>query len=102
MSYTSIAISTTDPALVARIRACTMQEAQRRDDTFAAACRANPDHALSLVWPVCTAADVAAAYASALAAGHPDPGGDEAVITDQAILSNVQAAWPPDTKDTNR
>jgi len=47
-----------------------------------------------MAWAVGGAADVEAAYASALAADNPDPGGDEAVITDQMILSNVQAHWP--------
>jgi len=32
-----------------------------------------------------------AAWASAVAAGNPDPGRDEAVITDGMILSGVQA-----------
>jgi hypothetical protein len=47
-----------------------------------------------LSWPV--AIDTEAAYESAVIAENPDPGGDPAVITDQAILSSVQASWPPD------
>jgi hypothetical protein len=43
---------------------------------------------------VSAASDVEAAYASALAAGNPDPGGDPAVITDAMILAKVQAALP--------
>lgn len=46
------------------------------------------------IWPVSSAGDVEAAYASALAAGNPHPGGDEAVITDGMILSAVQASAP--------
>ena len=35
--------------------------------------------------------DIEAAYASAVAAGHEDPGGDESVITDGMILAAVQS-----------
>lgn len=37
----------------------------------------------------------AAAWASALAAGNPDPGRDESVITDGMILSAVQTLATP-------
>jgi hypothetical protein len=53
-------------------------------------------NAYLMTWPVVIASDVEAAYASALAAGNPSPGGDPAVITDGMILSNVQAKWPTD------
>jgi len=58
----------------------------------------NPELTMNvyLKWPVASASDVEAAYASALAAGNPDPGGDESVITDGMILSAVQANWPAD------
>ena len=46
-------------------------------------------------WTVATASDVEAAYESALAADHHDPGRDRAVITDGMILANVQAALSP-------
>jgi len=36
-----------------------------------------------------------AAWSSAVAAGNPDPGRDEAVITDGMILSGVQALATP-------
>ena len=49
-----------------------------------------------LLDPVADHADEAAAYASALAAGNPNPGGDESVVSDQMILSAVQAHWNPD------
>ena len=45
----------------------------------------------TLIWPISARSDVESAYASALAAGNPNPGGDEAVITDGMILSAVQA-----------
>jgi hypothetical protein len=60
-----------------------------------------------LRWVVSTAADIEAAYASALAADNPNPGGDESVITDGMILSAVQANWdeawesPPATPPLN-
>lgn len=47
-----------------------------------------------LIWPISTRSDIEAAYASALASGNPNPGGDEAVISDQMILSAVQAELP--------
>ena len=54
-----------------------------------------PDAAAAAVlWPVCTASDVEAAYASTLAADNPDPGGDEGVVTDGMILANVQPNLP--------
>lgn len=46
----------------------------------------------ALRWPVAATSDIEAAYASAVAAENPSPGGDESVITDQMILSAVQAA----------
>jgi hypothetical protein len=48
-----------------------------------------------VIWAVASANDVEAAYASALAAENPDPGGDETVITDGMILAHVQANLPP-------
>jgi hypothetical protein len=48
-----------------------------------------------LMWPVSIATE--AEYASALAANNPNPGGDEAVITDAMILAAVQANWPDNT-----
>jgi hypothetical protein len=77
VSYSTIWTSAADLALQGRITACIAQEVEVG---------------------VITAADVEAAYASALAAGNPEPGGDEAVITDGMLLSHVQAtlaALPP-------
>jgi hypothetical protein len=42
-------------------------------------------------WKLAAAPGWADAWASAEAAGNPDPGADEAVITDPMILSQVQA-----------
>lgn len=87
MSYSTVKVSTTDFALQGRIEACGMQEK---------AAKGYPEtlNLMPLIWAVCSASDVEAAYASALAASNPNPGGDEAVITDQMILSHVQANWP--------
>jgi hypothetical protein len=84
MSYATIARSANDPALQARITAAAAQEGATNPDMAAVALR----------WPVCSASDIEAAYASAVAGGNPNPGGDEAVITDGMILSAVQAAGP--------
>jgi len=85
MSYSTISICAHDSSLTARITAAVAKEG-----------RDNPEAVASeLVWPVAAASDIEAAYASALAADNPDPGGDEAVITDQMILSAVQAHMPP-------
>lgn len=55
----------------------------------------NPRNAMSqLIWPVSVSADIAAAYESAVLNDNPNPGGDESVITDQMILSAVQAHMP--------
>lgn len=84
MSYNSISKCAGDPAFSARITACSAQEGA-----------ANPSQAAyALIWPVSTRSDIEAAYASALATGNPNPGGDESVISDQMILSAVQAELP--------
>lgn len=82
MSYKTISMSANDPALRSRIVACCAQEG-------------NPEALTVVLWPVCCASDVEAAYASALAANNPDPGGDESVISDGMILANVQPNLPP-------
>jgi len=76
MSYKTIDASSKDEVLNGRIVACCMQE-HHEPETAA-------------MWEVYTATDVEAAYASALAAENPDPGGDEGVVTDGMILANVQ------------
>jgi hypothetical protein len=82
MSFATINRCAADQAFVGRVNACIAGEG-----------RNNPTAVVGLViWPVSAASDIEAAYASALAADNPDPGGDEAVITDQMILSHVQAA----------
>ena len=99
MSYTSIARSAEDPALTNRITASTVQEAwapAMADNEYARQVRLSPANARLMFWPVVIAADVAAAYESAVLNGNPNPGGDPAVVTDGMILANVQAKWPDD------
>jgi hypothetical protein len=86
MSYATINRCANDPAFQGRITAAAAAEGAAAPSITAG----------SLIWPVAAASDIEAAYASALAADNPDPGGDEAVITDQMILSAVQAHWPPE------
>lgn len=90
MSYATVAKCTQDEAFRERVTACVAQEQDSRgEDAVFPEGVAN-----SLIWPVAGASDVEQAYASALAGNNPNPGGDEAVITDQMILSHVQANWP--------
>lgn len=97
MSYATLTTQTDDDVLQARVVACASQEAWENPTlsatTFGATVRSNPLEGARLMWPVCLATE--AEYASALAAGNPEPGGDEAVISDAMILSAVQANWTP-------
>ena len=89
MSYATITRCAYDPSFTSRLQAAIAQEQVAKDEPV------NPAMlSTELAWATAAASDVEAAYASALAAGNPDPGGDEAVITDGMILSNVQAHWP--------
>ena len=85
MSYGTINRCVNDSAFQGRLTACAADEGA-----------ADPySEMLRLVWIVASADDIEAAYASALAAGIEDPGGDESVITDGMILSAVQANPAP-------
>jgi len=100
MSYSTIARSSTDQALASRVIAAAVAEAWNTpngDTGYGADVKASSENGRRMVYPVCIASDVEAAYASALAAGNPDPGGDEGVVTDGMILANVQAKWPTDS-----
>jgi hypothetical protein len=92
MSFNTISRCVNDPAFGDRVNACLAEEQIAKGE------QAQPGNLISsMVWAVASADDVEAAYASALAANNPNPGGDEAVITDAMILSHVQANWPPPT-----
>lgn len=86
MSYATIATCAGDGALTRRVTAAVVQEG---NDVSQAT--------TEYLWSLSAASDIEAAYASALAAGNDDPGGDEAVITDGMILSYVQTNPPPPT-----
>lgn len=89
MSYTTINSCANDPNFMNRVTACCAKEGSIQPQT----------KMYNLIWAVSAATDIEAAYASALAGDNPNPGGDEAVITDQMILGQVQAHWNdvPDT-----
>jgi hypothetical protein len=98
MSYNTLDAATHDDALQARVVAAVAQEAYENpayaDNAFGGAVRSSPTAGAVLLWPVAIATE--AEYASALAAGNPNPGGDEAVVSDGMILSAIQANWIQD------
>jgi hypothetical protein len=83
MSYKTINRCANDQSFIGRLTAASAQEGAYE-----------PSYAANLLrWPVSSASDIEAAYASAIAGENPDPGGDESVITDGMILGQVQANW---------
>jgi hypothetical protein len=86
MSYKTINACANDQSFQHRLTACCAQEGAPSPPSVTM---------FEVLWSVAAMSDIEAAYASALAANHADPGGDESVITDQMILSAVQANWPP-------
>lgn len=84
MSYTSIAVCARDPALTERVMACVAQEGEDLNAMPA-----------QIYWTVAATSDIEQAYAYALEADNPNPGGDPTVITDQMLLSVVQAIYAP-------
>ena len=90
MSYNTIAKCVADQAFINRVNTAVAQEQIAHDDQPLPGTILGP-----MLWYVGSAADVEDAYASALAAENPNPGGDESVITDAMILSHVQGNWPP-------
>lgn len=85
MSYATIYQCASDAAFLSRVTAACAQEGYPEPTT----------NAVDVRWPVASKSDIEAAYASALVAGNPDPGGDETVITDGMILSAIQTLPPP-------
>jgi hypothetical protein len=84
MSYATIDRCANDQAFQGRLTAACAQEGAT----------APPTTMYAIVWAVSAHTDIEAAYASALAADNPKPGGDETVITDGMILAAVQASGP--------
>jgi hypothetical protein len=85
MSYATIAKCAQDGEFTQRLTAAVAAEGSTQPQVDVS----------GYTWGVASKSDVEAAYASALAAGNPHPGGDESVITDQMILSAVQSITPP-------
>jgi hypothetical protein len=81
MSYNTINRCATDSTFQGRVSAACA--AENEPDPVPAMYR--------IIWGVSAKSDIEAAYASAVAGGSANPGGDEAVVTDQMILSAVQA-----------
>lgn len=90
MSYGTISQCVNDAAFNSRVFSCVAQEQLARDEPVAPTGAGSAD----MLWAVASASDVEQAYASALAAQNPNPGGDEAVVTDGMILAHVQGNWP--------
>lgn len=88
MSYNTVADMTDSTSLTRRLSAAAAQEQ-------AAGAVLDPLDpgvwAETYRWHLVSAPGWADAWASAEASGNPDPGHDEAVITDGQILSQVQA-----------
>jgi hypothetical protein len=81
VSFATIAQSTNDEPLGQRTRAA-----------YAAEGIDQPDPAwYAMRWAVCADPSVEGAYASAVANGVANPGGDESVVTDAALTAAVQA-----------
>lgn len=80
MSYLDIANMTVSGPLMQRITACAAEQGSTTPDAWLGEHR----------WTLCASPGWDDAWASAVAAGNPDPGADEAVISDAMILSAVQ------------
>jgi hypothetical protein len=97
VSYSSLYTQTQDAQLAARVTAAAQQEARSSEaasDFGRAIVNNQASPTMVLMWPVCI--NTEAAYESALDNGVPNPGDDPSVITDLAILSSIQSAWPAD------
>lgn len=85
MSYSTVAKCSHDEVFLDRVTACIATEGYTMDPNM---------YAMSIIWMVSAHDDIEQAYAYALTAENPNPGGDETVITDQMILSAVQPLMP--------
>jgi len=87
VSYNSIAAAAQDTDLKQRVAACFAQETDGPDQPEALA-------ALHM-WRIVANGPIADAYSYAVATDVPDPGSNEAVVTDAAILDAVTAIVAP-------
>ena len=83
MSYNAIAAAAVDADLKKRVAACFAQETDGVEQPQALA----ELH----MWRIVASSTIADAYSYAVATDVPNPGKDESVVTDAAILSAVQA-----------
>jgi hypothetical protein len=87
MSYNSIAAAAQDGDLRLRIAACFAQETTGPEQ---------PEALASVhMWRIVANGPIADAYSYAVATDVPDPGSNEAVVTDAAILDAVTAIVAP-------
>jgi len=87
VSYNSIAAAAQDGDLRTRVAACFAQQTTGPDQPEALA-------ALHM-WRIVADGTIADSYAYAVATNVPNPGRDEAVVTDAAILAAVDAIVNP-------
>lgn len=81
MSFATIAIATTDEALGQRVRAAYAKEGvDQADQTW-----------WTMRWAIAADPSIEPPYEFAINNGTPNPGGDEAVITDGMLTAAVQA-----------
>ena len=83
MSYNHIADAAQDSDLRRRVAACFAQQTTGTEQPEALAA--------VHMWRIAADNDIADAYAYAVATDLPNPGKDEAVVTDAAILAAVTA-----------
>ena len=91
MSYNTIADAAQDADLRRRVAACFAAETDGTEQPEALA-------AIHM-WRIVADSDIADAYAYAVATDLPNPGKDEAAVTDAAILAAVTAIVAPDTPE---
>lgn len=87
MSYNAIVAPAADPHLKARVAACFAQETDGPEQP--------PALAELHMWRIVANSPIADAYSYAVAANVPNPGKDEAVVTDANILAAVEAIVAP-------
>ena len=88
MSYNHIADAAQDSDLRRRVAACFAQQTTGTEQPEALAA--------VHMWRIAADSDIADAYAYAVATDLPNPGKDEAVVTDANILAAVTAIVAPE------
>ena len=91
MSYNHIADAASDSDLRRRVAACFAQQTTGTEQPEALAA--------VHMWRIAADNDIAAAYAYGVDTNVPNPGKDEAAVTDAAILDAVTAIVAPDTPE---